>query len=140
MRIEVLTLPVSDVERALHFYRHQVGFALDVDYQPAEDFRVVQLTPPGSSCSVQFGVGLTDAAPGSVRGLYLVVEDIHATRDELLRRGVEVSDLRHKAPLDDWRGAWQVGLEPGRTDYASFADFTDPDSNRWTLQERGFRK
>ena len=137
--IEVLTLPVSDVERALTFYTEQAGFALDVDYHPAENFRVVQLTPPGSSCSVQIGVGLTDAAPGSVRGIYLVVGDIQATRDELLSRGVEVSQFRHKAPLDDWRGGWEPGLEPGRTDYASFADFSDPDGNQWVLQERGFR-
>jgi catechol 2,3-dioxygenase-like lactoylglutathione lyase family enzyme len=138
MNIEVLILPVTDVERALTFYTEKAGFTLDVDYQPADDFRVVQLTPPGSQCSVQIGVGPTDAAPGSVRGIYLVVEDIEATRDELVTHGVEVSEVRHKAPLGLWRGGWAPGLEPRRSDYASFADFSDPDGNRWTLQERGF--
>ena len=139
LAIEVVTLAVGDVDRALGFYTHQAGFALDVDYRPADDFRVVQLTPPGSSCSVQLGVGLTDAVPGSSH-VHLVVEDIETVRAELLSRGVAVSALRHKAPLDDWRGGWRAGLEPGRADYATFADFADPDGNRWTLQERGFRE
>lgn len=134
--IEVVTLGVSDVDRALRFYTEQTGFTLDVDYRPSDDFRVVQLTPPGSGCSVQI---VADAAPGSTRGLHLVVDDIEATRDELLGRGVAVGPLRHKAPLDDWRGGWAPGLEPSRADYATFADFSDPDGNRWTLQERGFR-
>lgn len=139
LRIEVVILPVSDVDRALAFYTGQAGFALDVDYAPSEDFRVVQLTPPGSSASVQIGVGLTDADPGSMRGLYAVVDDLSAARDQLLARGVEVSEIRHKAPRDEWRGAWAPGLDPDRADYASFADFSDPDGNRWTLQESAFQ-
>jgi hypothetical protein len=87
-KIEVIILPVSNVDRALAFYTEKAGFMLDVDYQPSDEFRVVQLTPPGSSCSVQIGVGLTDAAPGSIRGLHAVVEDLQAARDELVSRGV----------------------------------------------------
>jgi hypothetical protein len=108
------------------------------NYQPSDEFRVVQLTPAGSSCSVQIGVGLTDAGPSTVRGLYLVVEDLQAARDELTTRGVKVSDIRHKSPSNDWRGGWEPGLDPNRTDYASFADFTDPAGNKWVMQERGF--
>jgi catechol 2,3-dioxygenase-like lactoylglutathione lyase family enzyme len=137
-QLEVIILPVSDVDRALSFYTQTVGFALDVDYEPSDDFRVVQLTPPGSSCSVQIGVGLTDSRPGSVRGLQLVVEDLKAARDELIERGLEVGQVRHKAPTGDWRGGWEPGLDPSRGDYASFADFSDPDGNHWVLQERGF--
>ena len=138
-KIEVIILPVSDVDRALAFYTERAGFSLDVDYHPADDFRVVQLTPPGSGCSIQIGLGLTDAVPGSVRNLYTVVEDLAGARAELTGRGVEVSEIRHKSPIDGWRGGWEPGLEPGRLDYASFADFTDPDGNQWVLQERGFR-
>ena len=97
--IEVITLPVSDVDRALRFYVDQVGFTLDVDYSPKDTFRVVQLTPPGSSCSIQVGKGLTDASAGSVRNIYLVVSDIEAARSFLLKRGVEVSAVRYKTPL-----------------------------------------
>ena len=138
-KIEVIILPVNDVDRGLAFYTEQAGFTLDVDYQPSDDFRVVQLTPPGSNCSVQIGVGLTDATPGSVCGLYVVVEDLQAARDDLIDRGVDVSDIRHKSPIDGWRGRWEPGLDPDRSDYASFADFADPDGNTWTLQEIGFR-
>jgi catechol 2,3-dioxygenase-like lactoylglutathione lyase family enzyme len=139
-KIEVMTLPVSDVDRALTFYTDQAGFKLDVDYKPSTEFRVVQLTPPGSSCSVQFGVGLTDAVAGSVRGLHTVVEDLEAAHERLTSRGVNVSNIRHKSPVDDWRGGWELGLDPHRSDYASFADFTDPDGNQWVLQERGFQE
>lgn len=138
-KIEVITLAVTDVGRALDFYTRQAGFALDVDYHPAAGFRVVQLTPPGSACSVQIGAGLTDAAPGSARATYLAVTDIVAAHRELTRRGVKVSDIRHKAPAEDWRGGWEPGPDPRRTDYASFADFADPDGNTWTLQEIGHR-
>jgi catechol 2,3-dioxygenase-like lactoylglutathione lyase family enzyme len=137
--IQVITLPVSDVDRAADFYARQAGFRLDVDYFPASDFRVVQLTPPGSACSVQFGLGLTDAAPGSARASYLVVCDIEAACQELADRGVPVSDPRHKAPAEDWAGGWKPGTDPERRDYASFADFADPDGNTWTLQEIGYR-
>jgi catechol 2,3-dioxygenase-like lactoylglutathione lyase family enzyme len=143
--LEVVTLPVSDVDKALDFYRDKLGFSLDVDYAPAPDFRVIQLTPAGSSTSIQFGVGLTDAHPGSVRGLYLVVEDICAVRDELVDRGVGVSSIRHKDVNDgdiqngQWHGRFRLGADPHRSDYASFADFSDPDGNAWMLQERGHR-
>jgi catechol 2,3-dioxygenase-like lactoylglutathione lyase family enzyme len=126
-KIEVIILPVSDVDRALSFYTEQAGFTLDVDYPPSDDFRVVQLTPPGSKCSVQIGVGLTDAAPGSTRGVYAVVEDLQAARDKLTERGVDVSPIQHKSPIDEWRGGWEPGLDPDRRGFASFADFTDPD-------------
>src|SRR5437879_12981554 len=94
LSVEVITLPVSDVERALRFYVDQVGFTLDVDYRPNNAFRVVQLTPPGSSCSIQIGNGLTDAPVGSLRNVYLVVTDLEASRNRLLARGRDVGDIR----------------------------------------------
>ncbi|MFG3206458.1 VOC family protein [Streptomyces sp. NPDC048192] len=138
--LEVVILPVSDVDRSLAFYTERLGFNLDVDYGPSPSFRVVQMTPPGSACSVQIGVGLTDAEPGSLRGLYLVVSDLKAARAELAQRGVGVGEIRHKTPLDAWQGGFETGVDQERRDYASFADFTDPDGNVWTLQERGFRR
>jgi predicted enzyme related to lactoylglutathione lyase len=135
----VITLPVSDVERAMRFYVDQVGFALDVDYSPNETFRVVQLTPTGSSCSIQIGYGITDAPVGSVRNVYLVVTDLEAARIRLLERGVEVSEIRHKTPIEAWDGGFAPGLDTARRDYASFANFSDPDGNSWVLQERGYR-
>jgi len=138
-KIEVITLSVTDVDRALEFYTQKAGFGLDVDYHPAASFRVVQLTPPGSACSVQIGAGLTDAAPGSTRATYLAVTDIEAAHRELTGRGVKVSDIRHKAPIDDWKGGFEPGPDLQRRDYASFADFADPDGNTWTLQEIGHR-
>ena len=137
--VEVITLPVSDVERALRFYVDQAGFTLDVDYSPNDSFRVVQLTPPGSSCSIQIGNGITDAPIGSIRNAYLVVTDIAAARSDLLERGVTVTEIRHKTPIGAWDGGFSLGLDPARGDYASFASFTDPDGNRWVLQERGYR-
>jgi catechol 2,3-dioxygenase-like lactoylglutathione lyase family enzyme len=138
-KVEVITLAVSDVDKSLEFYTRQAGFVLDVDYHPAGGFRVVQLTPPGSGCSVQFGEGLTDAAPGSARATCLTVTNIEAARGELAGRGVTVSDIRHKAPVEGWKGGFEPGPDPQRRDYASFADFADPDGNTWVLQEIGHR-
>lgn len=138
-QFEVVILPVSDPDESLRFYRDQVGFDLDVDYAPAPDFRVIQLTPQGAATSIQFGVGLTDAPIGSLRGLHLVVPDIEASRGELTGRGVAVSEIRHKDTDGGWRGGFLPGLDANRADYASFADFRDPDGNTWVLQERGHR-
>ena len=133
LKLELVLLPVSDVDRAKAFYTEKAGFALDVDHRAGDSFRVVQMTPPGSSCSISVGVGLTDAAPGSVRGTHLVVADIQAARDDLAQRGVEISDVRHMTP-----SGWQPGADPKHNDFASFADFADPDGNTWVLQERGW--
>jgi len=138
--VEVITLPVSDVDRALRFYVDKVGFKLDVDWSPNAGFRVVQLTPPGSGCSIQIGKGLTDAPAGSVRNVYLVVTDLATERGSLMERGVPVSEIRHKTPIGAWDGSFGPGLEPARSDYASFANFSDPDGNTFVLQERGYRK
>jgi len=138
--IEVITLPVSDVDRALRFYVDQVGFALDVDYAPSDAFRVVQLTPSGSSCSIQLGAGLTDSHAGSVRNVFLVVTDLEAARSRLVEHGVAVTEIRHKTPIRAWDGGFAPGIDPTRGDYASFADFSDPDGNRCVLQERGYRQ
>jgi catechol 2,3-dioxygenase-like lactoylglutathione lyase family enzyme len=137
--VEVITIPVSDVDRALRFYKDQLGFHLDVDYSPKDGFRVVQLTPPGFGCSIQIGKGLTDARAGSVSNVYLVVPDLEATRTQLLERGTAVSAIRHKTPIGAWDGGFALGLDPARGDYASFASFSDPDGNSWVLQERGYR-
>ncbi|MDT5019184.1 MAG: hypothetical protein QOD39_5344 [Mycobacterium sp.] len=139
--LEVVTLPVSDPDKSLEFYRDRLGFGLDVDFAPTADFRVVQLTLPGSGTSIQFGIGLTDASRGSVQGIYLVVTDIVTARDELVYRGVGISSIRHK-DIDDgqWCGRFHLGPDPHRADYASLADFRDPDGNTWVLQERGHRE
>jgi catechol 2,3-dioxygenase-like lactoylglutathione lyase family enzyme len=136
--VEVITLPVSDVDRALRFYVDRAGFTLDVDYSPHAAFRVVQLTPPGSACSIQIGTGLTDAPAGSIRNVYLVVTDLEAARSVLLERGVKVSEIRHKTPIGAWNGGFASGLDPARGNYASFANFSDLDGNTWVLQERGY--
>jgi catechol 2,3-dioxygenase-like lactoylglutathione lyase family enzyme len=130
-KLELVLIPVSDIDRAKAFYTEKVGFSMDVDHQPNEEFRVVQMTPPGSACSITIGKGITDAAPGSYRGTHLVVTDIEAARAELVERGVEVSEIRHLGPE-----GWEPGPDPSHTDFASFADFTDPDGNTWVLQER----
>lgn len=129
-RLELVLLPVADVDRAKAFYTEKVGFDLDVDTSPAEGLRVVQMTPPGSACSITIGTGITDAAPGSYRGTHLVVGDIEAARAELVGRGVEVSEIRYMSA-----GEWKPGADPDHADYNSFADFADPDGNTWVLQE-----
>ena len=120
---EVVILPVSDPDASLRFYRDKVGFDLDVDYAPAPDFRVIQLTPQGAATSIQFGVGLTDAPVGSVRGLYLVVPDVEACRRELTDRGVAVSEIRHKDTDGGWRGGFLPGLDPDRARLREFRRF-----------------
>lgn len=131
MKLEVVVIPVADVERALRFYT-RLGWRLDGDFVVGDDFRGVQVTPPGSSCSVHFGKGLTEAAPGSASGLYLVVSDIEAVRARLIELGVKVSELAHRqGPGQPLR----PGIHPERGSYASFATFSDPDGNTWLLQE-----
>ena len=128
-----MPLPVSDVDRALGFYTEQAGFALDVDYHPTAEFRVVQLTPPGSAASVQL---VRADSPRRVHNLHLVTTDVARARARLIARGVTVGAIRHKDPIETWAGGWSPGVDPKRRDYASFADFADPDGNTWTLQER----
>ena len=129
-KLELVLVPVSDVDRAKTFYTEKAGFNLDVDHRAGDEFRVVQLTPPGSACSISIGTGITDAAPGSVQGMHLVVSDIDAARAELVERGVDVSEVRHFEA-----GEWVPGPDPQRRDYSSFAFFSDPDGNSWVLQE-----
>ena len=131
MKLEVVVIPVSDVDRAKRFYGG-LGWRLDADFVIGDEFRGVQFTPPGSPCSIHFGTGVTSAVPGSARNLYLVVSDIEAARAELVDHGVDVSEVFHRAgpgkpPLS--------GRDPERRSYASFATFSDPDGNGWLLQE-----
>ena len=130
MKLEVVVLPVSDVDRAKRFYG-ALGWRLDADFDKGDAFRVVQFTPPGSSCSVHFGRGITNAAPGSAPGLFLVVSDIEAARAELINRGVDVSEVFHRTVGEDPLS----GPDPARRSYASYATFSDPDGNGWLLQE-----
>ena len=129
-KLELVLIPVADVDRAKKFYLEQAGFALIVDTPIGPDQRVVQVVPPGSECAIGFGTGITSAAPGAAQGLHLVVSDIVAARAELTERGVAVSEIRH--PQD---GTWVDGPHPDRANYQSFADFADPDGNIWVLQE-----
>jgi len=143
LKLEVVIIPVSDVDRAKKFYEEALGFRVDVDYSAASyeealgfryrgaaSYRIVQLTPPGSGCSIQIGTGLTRAKPGTYQGLYLVTSDLEATRAELVGRGVEVSEPFHFGPEGQ-----TPGLAPGRASYNSFALFSDPDGNGWLIQE-----
>jgi catechol 2,3-dioxygenase-like lactoylglutathione lyase family enzyme len=134
LALEVVSLPVTDIDRAVAFYVNQVGFILDVDYHPTIEFRVVQLTPPGSACSVQL---VTANSPSRMHNLYLVTNDLATERAKLIAHGVAVGAVRHKDSVETWAGGWSTGLDPKRRDYASFADFADPDGNTWSLQERG---
>jgi catechol 2,3-dioxygenase-like lactoylglutathione lyase family enzyme len=133
-KLELVILPVSDVDRAKDFYSEQVGFNVDVDHRAGEHFRVVQLTPPGSACSVTIGVGLgSDMQPGSVHGLHLIVSDVEAACRELAARGVEHGPIHH---FED--GTSVDGPDPAHADYGTFSSFHDPDGNTWVLQEVGF--
>jgi catechol 2,3-dioxygenase-like lactoylglutathione lyase family enzyme len=142
MKFEIVVIPVSDVDRAKEFYA-RLGWRLDADYDNGKDFRVIQFTPPGSGCSVIFGKNVTGADPGSVQGLYLIVADIESARKNLLRRGVEVSEVFHGAD-DVYSGPDEPylfgrirvsGPDPEHRSYRSFASFSDPDGNGWLLQE-----
>ena len=138
LKLEVVVIPVSDVDRAKRFY-DSLGWRLDADF-PFDTFRVVQFTPPGSSCSVQFGTNITPAAPGSAHGLYLVVSDIEAARAELVDRGVDVSEVFHAGKpgaqfQPNGRSGRVSGPAPNHATYRSFATFSDPDGNGWLLQE-----
>ncbi|MGW5277713.1 VOC family protein [Streptomyces sp. NPDC004044] len=147
LKLELIVLPVSDVDRAKTFYA-AAGFRLDLDKAPSESWRAVHLTPPGSQPSIIFGTGLTSAAPGSTQGLYLIVSDIEEARAELVGRGIEVSEVFHDAAglLYHGHAAGEVthqvegqerlaGPHPDRASYGSFATFSDPDGNGWVLQE-----
>ena len=120
MKLENVILPVTDVDRAKAFYE-QAGFHLDVDHQVSEEFRVVQLTPPGSECSITIGQGMTASPPGTAQGLHLVVTDVEAARDELLGKGIDVSELFHFGPEGQ-----TPGVDPERRDFGSYATFNDP--------------
>ena len=137
MKLEVVVIPVSDVDRAKRFYG-DLGWRLDLDYAAGDDYRVIQFTPQGSGCSIIFGKNVTAAAPGSAKGLHLIVSDILVAREELLRRGVAISEPFHDAggifhPANT--GGLVSGANPERKRYASFASFSDPDGNGWVLQE-----
>ena len=134
MKLEVITIPVSDVDRAKEFYGG-LGWRLDADFSKGDD-RVVQFTPPGSQCSVHFGRNVTSVAPGSAQSLWLIVSDIQAARDELVGRGIEVSEVFHYAGWNRVDPDARVsGPAPDRRSYASFVSFSDPDGNGWLLQE-----
>jgi catechol 2,3-dioxygenase-like lactoylglutathione lyase family enzyme len=137
MKLEIVVLPVSDVDRAKQFYE-ALGWRLDADVTTDPDFRVIQLTPPGSAASIIFGTGITAAAPGSIESVYLIVTDIDAARDELIGKGADVSEVFHDAGgVFHHAGttARVSGPDPQRRSYSSFAAFSDPDGNRWVLQE-----
>ena len=142
MKLEIVVIPVSDVDRAKEFYG-RLGWRLDADFANGDDFRVIQFTPPGSGCSVIFGKNVTWAAPGSAQGLYLIVSDIEAARHELLDRGIEISDVFHGA-ANVYAGTDEPylfgrvrvsGPDPEHRSYRSFASFRDPDGNGWLFQE-----
>jgi catechol 2,3-dioxygenase-like lactoylglutathione lyase family enzyme len=131
LKLEVVVLPVSDVDRAKRFYE-SLGWRLDADLHGAGNWHAMQFTPPGSPCSIHFGTGITTAAPGSIKNLYLVVSDIEAARAELIGRGVDVSEAFH---FTGFGGSPVPGPAPNGGSYATFATFSDPDGNSWLLQE-----
>ena len=130
LKLEAVVIPVSDVDRAKRFYGN-LGWRLDADFTRGKEFRVIQFTPPGSPCSIHFGTGVTSAVPGSAQGLYLIVSDIEAARAELVDLGADVSEPFHR----DAQNSPVSGPDPERRSYSSFATFSDPDGNRWLLQE-----
>jgi catechol 2,3-dioxygenase-like lactoylglutathione lyase family enzyme len=139
LKLEVIVIPVADADRSKAFY-NGLGWRLDADVSFDNGFRIVQFTPPGSLCSVQFGTKITGAPPGSAHGLYLIVSDIDAGRDELVSRGVQISEVFHAgapgAQLDpEGTGSRRSGPDPDHNSYNSFATFEDPDGNSWLLQE-----
>jgi catechol 2,3-dioxygenase-like lactoylglutathione lyase family enzyme len=131
-KLENVLLPVADVDRAKEFYA-RLGFHLDVDHQPNDEFRVVQFTPPGSACSVTFGIGITDREPGSVQGLHLVVTDVEAAHADLVGRGIDVSEPYHYGAEGQ-----APGVDPAHADFSTYVSFSDPDGNSWLVQERGY--
>ena len=133
MKLELVLLPVTDVDRAKQFYVNKAGFILDVDHQPNDEFRVVQFTPPGSACSITFGIGLGIEDNRPIKGIHLVVSDMEAAVAELAGRGVELDPIRHMGP-----GGWEDGPDPERRNYGTYSGFTDPDGNGWVLQEVGY--
>ena len=128
--LELVVVPVSDVDRAKSFYIEQAGFVLEVDTSPSESFRVVQLTPPGSACSIAIGTGISRMAPGSLHGLHLCVSDIEAARAELIGRGADIGVTFHMGAAGQ-----TPGPDPERQSYNSFFPFNDPDGNTWLVQE-----
>jgi catechol 2,3-dioxygenase-like lactoylglutathione lyase family enzyme len=139
MKLEAVVIPVTDVDHAKEFYAN-LGWRLDADFPFDNGFRVVQFTPPGSGCSVQFGTKITPAAPGSVHGLYLIVSDIHTARNELADKNVKISEVFHAGTpgaqfQQDGTSGRLSGPASGRASYRSFATFRDPDGNEWLLQE-----
>jgi len=138
LKLEVVVIPVSDVDRSKEFYG-QLGWRLDADVALDNGFRIVQLTPPGSGCSIQFGTKITSAAPGSAEGLYLIVSDVEAARETLLARGAQVGEVFHEdalgARFEPGASGRLAGPAPDHGTYGSFATFVDPDGNRWLLQE-----
>jgi catechol 2,3-dioxygenase-like lactoylglutathione lyase family enzyme len=129
-RFELVVVPVSDVDAAKAFYADRLGWTVDVDHRAGESFRVVQLTPPGSACSVSIGTGITSAIPGSYRGMHLVVDDVPAARELLASRGAEVGE-----PFHFGAGGQTPGLHPERVSYGTFLELRDPDGNVWLVQE-----
>lgn len=130
-KLEVVVVPVTDVDRAKAFYTEQLGFRLDVDHNAGEAFRVVQATPPGSACSITFGINVGGGEPGSVKGLHLIVDDIEAALAHLEANGVTNGGIKHF----DAGGQMAEGPEPDRRDYGSYIFFEDPDGNSWAVQE-----
>jgi catechol 2,3-dioxygenase-like lactoylglutathione lyase family enzyme len=135
MKLELIVVPVSDVDRAKAFYAEKAGFAVDVDHRAGEHFRVVQLTPPGSACSITIGVGVSPVTPGTYQGLHLVVDDIEAAHAELRGHGLDISD-----PFHFGADGQTAGLHPERIDYGSYLSFSDPDGNGWLVQEVGHNR